>query len=581
MEDKRLSGYNGYAEAVRDARSGKEEAFRYLYESCYRDQFYMARQYMKNDDDAQDVLQEAYVKAWQRLHTLQEPDKFPSWFSKIVSNTALDAMKKTKPMLFSELENGFEDGETIPYEEADTRTEYQPEHSYTEKETAFLVREMIDSLSDEQRMCVLMHYIEGQSVQEIAAFADCSQNTVLSRLFYGRKNLKAKTEELEKKGYKLYGIAPLPLLLLLLRTELRTMSFAVPSINTAEAAASVRTGAQPVSSVSGTSVGSSAGAGAAGESSAGATAAQTAAQMAAKTAASKAAMPVVAKIAAAVAACVVIGTGAVAVVPHVMNRDQNDTIQAQADLSGDENENVGIDDSGNLTDANNTDSNNKDTDNADFDSTESGDALLADEKEQESAPYATDYAEVVEKLEEAYGVLHIQEIPSENSMPGYGPRNIDGLVYLKLFDFDENGSDELITICSEEHGKRFVIRLFDKTEIGVEMLAEESFKMHSEGLGVSTGVYEDRPTFFLYHEYYDGLYIGSIIYVEERNMMVIELEDLPASGNPDWAMWEVLYAPMSSPDYIFIGGDPSFPILGSVDERIIRNRLEEAKSKLK
>lgn len=70
---------------------------------------------------------------------------------------------------------------------------------------------MIDTLSAEQRMCVLMFHFENMSISEIAQTMNCSENTVKSRLNYGRKNLKVKVEELQKKGYRLYSVAPIPM----------------------------------------------------------------------------------------------------------------------------------------------------------------------------------------------------------------------------------------------------------------------------------------------------------------------------------------------------------------------------------
>ena len=60
---------------------------------------------------------------------------------------------------------------------------------------------------------------EMKNIREIAATLGCSENTVKSRLNYGRQNLKKKAEELQKKGYKLYSVAPLPLFLYLLRSQ--------------------------------------------------------------------------------------------------------------------------------------------------------------------------------------------------------------------------------------------------------------------------------------------------------------------------------------------------------------------------
>ncbi|MBR5970175.1 MAG: RNA polymerase sigma factor, partial [Lachnospiraceae bacterium] len=236
-ENKAAGRYQSYTQAVADAKAGVQEAFTYLYESTYRDKYYIAQKYMRNETDAQDVLQDAYMKAWQNLGQLQEAEKFPHWLSMIVASTALNALKKKKDLPFSALEKGTEDGDTFAFEEEDWRREYQPEQTYTDKETAELLKELMDGLSDEQRFCVLMYYVEEHSVGEIAKTIGCSENTVKSRLNYGRKNLRAKAEEMERKGYKLYGIAALPLLLWLLRKEAMAASFAMPALNTAAAAA--------------------------------------------------------------------------------------------------------------------------------------------------------------------------------------------------------------------------------------------------------------------------------------------------------------------------------------------------------
>ena len=120
--------------------------------------------------------------------------------------------------MFSDIAVNDED-ESFAYEIEDENPNYQPELSYSKQETQQLVHEMINALSEEQRVCILMYEIEGIPIREIAAALGCSENTVKSRLNYGRKNLKKKAEELQKRGYKLYGVSALPLLLWLLRRE--------------------------------------------------------------------------------------------------------------------------------------------------------------------------------------------------------------------------------------------------------------------------------------------------------------------------------------------------------------------------
>lgn len=211
-----------YEQAVELAKRREEAGYQFLYESTYRDKYYIALKYMKNEDDALDVLQDAYMKAFDKLDTLYEVEKFPAWLGMIVANTAKNALAKKKPVLFSEMGTENEDGDAFEYQIEDENIGNQPELSYTKEETRELVQQLIDSLSEEQRLCILMFHIEEMSIREIAEILDCSENTVKSRLNYGRKNLKTKAEELEKQGYKLYGIAPLPLLLYLLRMECAT-----------------------------------------------------------------------------------------------------------------------------------------------------------------------------------------------------------------------------------------------------------------------------------------------------------------------------------------------------------------------
>ena len=238
---KKTEYYQSYAQAVADAKQGRQEAFTFLYENTYRDKWYIAQKYMRNETEAQDILQDAYVKAWQNLDRLQEPEKFPNWLSVIVASTALDVMKKKKELPFSAMEAETDEGDSFAFEEEDLRTEYRPEHAYTDKETSELLREMLDALSEEQRFCMLMYYVEEHSVGEIAEVISCSENTVKSRLNYGRKNLRAKAEELQKRGYTLYGLAAIPVFRMFLRAEktAQAAEYLVPAIDTAQAASVV------------------------------------------------------------------------------------------------------------------------------------------------------------------------------------------------------------------------------------------------------------------------------------------------------------------------------------------------------
>ena len=208
-----------YTELTKRAQSGDHGAFGLLYESTYKSMYYLALKYMKNSTEAEDVLQESYIKAWNNIAGIKEPEKFNSWLSCIVSNTAKNSLNKKNPVLFSQIEGSGDGNEEFIYDAADTSIENQPELNFTQNETKELVNEMIDSLTDEQRFCILMFYMEQQSIAEISNTLGVSPNTVKSRLNYGKKNLKKKADELQKNGCRFFGIAPVALLLLLMKKE--------------------------------------------------------------------------------------------------------------------------------------------------------------------------------------------------------------------------------------------------------------------------------------------------------------------------------------------------------------------------
>lgn len=212
-------------ETILAAMQGDADAFGTLYADTFQDMYYIALKYVKNVSDAEDVLQEAYLKAYQNLPSLREPDSFQAWLGRIVANTAKNVLARKKPMLFSEIEKEDENGDRYIQDIEDENVDFQPELRYTRLETQEIVRELIDSLSDEQRICVLMFYLDHQSIKDIAKTFSISENTVKSRLNYGRKALRKKAEELQKKGYKLYSISVLPLLLYLMGMEKNSEEF--------------------------------------------------------------------------------------------------------------------------------------------------------------------------------------------------------------------------------------------------------------------------------------------------------------------------------------------------------------------
>ena len=190
-----------------------EKALETLYYLTYNNVYHTLKSMIRDEDTVLDLVQDTYIKAFNSLAQLDKAENFRAWIKRIAANKAKDYIKKAKPMLFSEMSAE----EDLEFTFEDDRLEHQPEAVLDKKETARLVSEILDGLSEEQRLVIGMFYYEQMSVREIAETLGCSENTVKSRLNYGRKKVEYQVRQLEKKGVKLYSLAPLAFFLWLLR----------------------------------------------------------------------------------------------------------------------------------------------------------------------------------------------------------------------------------------------------------------------------------------------------------------------------------------------------------------------------
>ena len=266
-------------ELVLLARQDDQNAINELYNQTFKKAYFVARTAIKSSDgdyssQIEDIMQDAYVKAFSSLDKLEDPEKFQGWLDTIVINRCKDFLKKKKPTLFSDMasENS-DDGSILDFEDSreNDRMEFKPEETVDYGETKRLIAEMLDRMPEDQKMCLLMYYYEEMSVRQIAEAMDCSEGTIKSRLNYARKNLKGQVLELEKKGTKLYCMPLLPFLYWFFREQ--AAEFIGGTAGTVAAGAATSTAAagagQSVSAGSASSV--------AGQTASGSTAAQAAA----------------------------------------------------------------------------------------------------------------------------------------------------------------------------------------------------------------------------------------------------------------------------------------------------------------
>ena len=175
-------------------REGKEEGFNILYSHTYNFVFGRARVIMKNHENAVELTQDTYIQAYKGISGLKDDKNIYGWLSSIVYNRGMKMFGATKDVLVEE------DGEYIFEEVISTDVDTNPQESLDEKETAVIIKDMIDSLPDVQRVAVLAFYYDNMKIDEIAASMECSSNTIKSRLNYAKKSLKEMVVAHEKQN---------------------------------------------------------------------------------------------------------------------------------------------------------------------------------------------------------------------------------------------------------------------------------------------------------------------------------------------------------------------------------------------
>src|SRR3989454_4485088 len=184
---------------VRRAQRGDMVAFEELV-LRHRDKIYArAFSMMRNEEEAVDLSQEAWVKGWQRLKQFQGESSFVTWMTRIVINLCLDQLRKQKRHRTESIELMEEESGGV--ERQMPVVQVNPTEGLERGEIRQRIDKALGQLSYEHRTVLILHEFEQLEYKEIAKRMECSIGTVMSRLFYARRkmaNLMAsyKREEL-------------------------------------------------------------------------------------------------------------------------------------------------------------------------------------------------------------------------------------------------------------------------------------------------------------------------------------------------------------------------------------------------
>jgi len=182
-------------ELVAKAQAGDTAAFDELVIRYRQRAFSMIYNMVRNEQDAWDLAQDGFVKAWKSIGRFRGQSSFYTWLYRILMNVGIDWLRR------KQIESGTEFDDTMGLRNVEAgavtapRGELAPVERISDKEIRERIDAAIAKLSPEHRAAIVMREIDGLEYSEIAERMECSIGTVMSRLFYARKKLQAMLKD--------------------------------------------------------------------------------------------------------------------------------------------------------------------------------------------------------------------------------------------------------------------------------------------------------------------------------------------------------------------------------------------------
>jgi RNA polymerase sigma-70 factor (ECF subfamily) len=182
-------------ELVARCQAGDREAFNELVTRYRHRAFAMIYHMVRNEQDAWDLAQDGFLKAWKSIGRFRGQSSFFTWLYRILMNVTIDWTRRKQIEGGTEFDDAHGLRDIAPGAVTAPKTELQPIARVSDKEIRARIDEAIARLSPEHRQAILLREIEGLEYQEIADVMGCSIGTVMSRLFYARKKLQAMLKD--------------------------------------------------------------------------------------------------------------------------------------------------------------------------------------------------------------------------------------------------------------------------------------------------------------------------------------------------------------------------------------------------
>jgi RNA polymerase sigma-70 factor, ECF subfamily len=177
-------------ELVKRCQAGDSSAFNDLITRYRSKVFTMIYGMVQNEQDAWDLAQEGFLKAWKSIHRFKGESSFYTWLYRIMTNVTIDSLRRKGIRGEAEFDDRIAPVNVEPGSRTTPSSSPLPNKKLEYREIRERIDEAIAKLSPEHRAVIVMKEIEDLQYSEIAEILSCSLGTVMSRLFYARKKLQ-------------------------------------------------------------------------------------------------------------------------------------------------------------------------------------------------------------------------------------------------------------------------------------------------------------------------------------------------------------------------------------------------------
>jgi len=175
---------------VKRCQAGDSNAFNELVIRYRNKVFTMVYGMVQNEQDAWDLAQEGFLKAWRSIHRFKGQSSFYTWLYRIMTNVTIDSLRRKGIHGETEFDDRIVPASVEPGSRTTPSAVPLPHHKLEQREIRQRIDEALTKLSPEHRAVIVMKEIQDLQYGEISEILNCSLGTVMSRLFYARKKLQ-------------------------------------------------------------------------------------------------------------------------------------------------------------------------------------------------------------------------------------------------------------------------------------------------------------------------------------------------------------------------------------------------------